>query len=105
MVTPDQAAKLDLGSNMGVLSLSLRNPEDTQPAVTEPATITQIRYMLGMPTVIPDDEPRPPAPVAAAADNVPDSSLIAVKPRAMSIVTFRGPHRGRVLVTERQDGL
>ena len=34
---------------MGVLTLSLRNPDDKAPAVTEPATITQIRYLLGMP--------------------------------------------------------
>ena len=29
LVTPDQAAKLDLGGNLGTLHLTLRNPEDT----------------------------------------------------------------------------
>ena len=34
LVTPDQAAKLDLGMNMGTLHLSLRNPEDERPRPT-----------------------------------------------------------------------
>jgi pilus assembly protein CpaB len=99
LVTPDQAAKLDLGQNMGILTLSLRNPDDKAAAVTEPATITQIRYMLGMPTDIPDGEPRPPAP----PETVPETSPIAAKPRPMWIVTLRGNHRGRVLVTDGAD--
>src|SRR5262249_50998010 len=35
-VTPQQAAKLDLGQNKGILHLALRNPEDHMPAGTRP---------------------------------------------------------------------
>ena len=44
LVTPDQAAKLDLGMNKGILHLSLRNPEDDQEADTSPATMAQLRF-------------------------------------------------------------
>jgi pilus assembly protein CpaB len=100
LVTPDQAAKLDLGQNMGILTLSLRNPDDKSPAITEPATITQIRYMQGMPPEIADGEPRPPAP----PENLPNVSQAAAKPRPVSVVTLRGNHRGRVSVTLGPDG-
>jgi pilus assembly protein CpaB len=102
LVTPDQAAKLDLGSNMGILSLSLRNPEDKAPAVTEPATIAQIRDLLELPIQLADkDEPRPPATTV----NVPVSIPTAPKPRTMRIVTLRGTHRSSVSVTERPEGI
>jgi pilus assembly protein CpaB len=44
LVTPDQAALLDLGQNMGVLTLSLRNPEDLTEAETQPATLDILRF-------------------------------------------------------------
>jgi pilus assembly protein CpaB len=44
LVTPGQAALLDLGQNLGQLTLSLRNPEDREAAATRPATLTDIRY-------------------------------------------------------------
>ena len=44
LLTPDQAAKLDLGMNMGMLHLSLRNPEDDSEASTRPATLADLRY-------------------------------------------------------------
>lgn len=44
MVSPNQAAKLDLGMNMGMLHLSLRNPEDSSEAATRPATLAELRY-------------------------------------------------------------
>lgn len=44
LVTPDQAAKLDLGQNKGILHLSLRNPEDTEAARTRPATLADLRF-------------------------------------------------------------
>lgn len=98
LVTPDQAAKLDLGQNMGLLTLSLRNPDDTAAAVTEPATITQIRFLLGMPPPELDGEPRPPAQADEALQ--PVSSPAAAKPKPKWIVTLRGSHRGRVAVSE-----
>jgi pilus assembly protein CpaB len=44
LVTPNQAAKLDLGQNKGTLHLSLRHPEDNAPAVTTPATLAELRF-------------------------------------------------------------
>ncbi len=44
LVTPDQAAKLDLGMNKGMLHLTLRNPEDDLEADTLPATMAQLRF-------------------------------------------------------------
>ena len=44
LVTPDQAAKLELGQNKGNLHLTLRNPEDTDPAKTQPATLSGLQF-------------------------------------------------------------
>jgi pilus assembly protein CpaB len=101
LVSPDQAAKLDLASNMGILSLALRNPDDKAPAVTEPATMSQIMVSLELPTEISDGEPRPPVTLA----QVPESNPTPAKPRVMWIVTLRGTHRGRVSVTDGPDRL
>ncbi len=42
LVTPQQAAKLDLGQNKGILHLALRNPEDHSPALTRLATLADL---------------------------------------------------------------
>jgi len=42
LVTPDQAAKLDLGQNKGKLHLSLRNPNDNAHAIARLATIDDL---------------------------------------------------------------
>ncbi len=44
LVSPDQAAKLDLGMNKGILHLALRNPQDGREANTLPATMAQLRF-------------------------------------------------------------
>lgn len=44
LVTPDQAAKLNLGQNRGTLHLSLRNPEDDRTAKTRPATVDDLQF-------------------------------------------------------------
>jgi len=44
LVTPDQAARLDLGMNKGILHLALRNPKDDRDARTQPATMAQLRF-------------------------------------------------------------
>ena len=44
LVSPDQAAKLDLGMNRGILHLALRNPKDGREAPTLPATMAQLRF-------------------------------------------------------------
>src|SRR5262249_6360669 len=64
LVTPQQAAKLDLGQNKGILHLALRNPEDHVPAGTRPATLAD----LGLYEEPPKQEARKePEKVAAAA--------------------------------------
>ena len=45
LVTPDQAALLDLGQNLGQLALSLRNLSDSDPSATRPA---MLRDVLGL---------------------------------------------------------
>lgn len=49
LVTPDQASLLDLGQNMGVMTLSLRNPEDLAEARTRPATLDILRFTQRQP--------------------------------------------------------
>jgi pilus assembly protein CpaB len=44
LVTPDQAAKLELGQNKGSLHLTLRNPEDSAAAKTQPATLSGLQF-------------------------------------------------------------
>ena len=43
LVTPDDAARLDLGQNKGTLSLALRNPEDTATAAVDATTLAELR--------------------------------------------------------------
>jgi pilus assembly protein CpaB len=49
LVTPDQAAMLDLGQSKGNLHLSLRNPEDGANAHTRPATVNDLRFFQQKP--------------------------------------------------------
>jgi pilus assembly protein CpaB len=42
-VMPEQSLKLELGQNRGTLHLSLRNPEDSEDAVTKTATLADLR--------------------------------------------------------------
>ena len=50
LVEPRQAALLDLGQNLGQLTLSLRNSDDTEQAATEPATLAELRFQQEPPT-------------------------------------------------------
>jgi len=45
LVTPDQAAVLDLGQNRGTLHLSLRNPDDSKHAKNNPATMRELQLL------------------------------------------------------------
>jgi len=103
-VTPDQAARLDLGQNRGLLHLSLRNFEDHQPARTVPATMLGLRFMQEKPwdervkgvleamgkALAARQKSEAPAPVVAA--KVPEP------PRQAYIRTLRGLNEGRVAV-------
>jgi Flp pilus assembly protein CpaB len=53
LVSPDQAAKLDLGMNRGILHLALRNPKDEREARTSPATLAQLRFHQEQPFDLP----------------------------------------------------
>lgn len=92
LVTPEQAARLDLGQNRGMLRLALRNPEDGEISDVEPALLSALQ--LG---------PTPPATAApvvtqpAADDATPDgvrrlaADASGSKPNALLPVrTLRG---------------
>ncbi|HUE71767.1 MAG TPA: Flp pilus assembly protein CpaB, partial [Pirellulaceae bacterium] len=99
LVTPEQVARLDLGQTLGMLSLSLRNPNDTGETETAMATISDIRF-----------GPRPPKESAPAANLVTAAlpAEAAVEPQpppapqretvATSILTLRGQSWGKVVV-------
>jgi pilus assembly protein CpaB len=65
LVTPQQAAKLDLGQNKGILHLTLRNPEDHTAAATRPATLADLGLYEEPPAKQP--EAKEPEKVAAPA--------------------------------------
>jgi len=110
LVTPDQATLLDLGQNMGVLTLSLRNPEDVAEAHTRPATLDLLRFTQRRPNGDPTPAGRPSrlsryltamasAAVAAYAQAGAGTGLAKSRaPQYQEIRTLRGRQPGRVLV-------
>src|SRR5262249_20490015 len=65
LVTPEQAAKLDLGQTKGTLHLSLRNPEDDANVSASRTTLTEIGLFPERPaTPTPPPAARPAAPAA-----------------------------------------
>lgn len=98
LVTPDQAAKLDLGMNKGILHLALRNPEDDREADTAPATMAQLRFHQEQPS---QDPFRFAKSVGIKTNSVNRSATSESKParrRATHIRTLRGVHRNDVRV-------
>lgn len=89
LVTADQAALLDLGQNMGQLTLSLRNPEDNEEALTRPALLADIRFHQEKP--LGDGSPQP---LIRGQEE---------EPEVFSIMTLRGNQRGRVQVSVQGD--
>jgi pilus assembly protein CpaB len=77
LVTPQQANRLDLGQNKGMLHLALRNREDNEAAQTKPATLIDLR---------------PPPPVPPPLPKAPEP------PPTVSIRTIRGVREGAVLI-------
>lgn len=94
-VTYNQANMLDLGQNMGQLSLSLRNPEDRSTVDAEPATVDNIRFHGEPALPDPDKTPPPPEMLALLGLNSPPKPVTA-----RNIVTWRGVQRGRVWLSE-----
>ena len=77
LVTPQQANRLDLGQNKGMLHLALRNREDNEAAQTKPATLIDLR---------------PPVPLPPPLPKAPEP------PPTVKIRTFRGVHESAVLI-------
>jgi pilus assembly protein CpaB len=111
LVTQRQAALLGLGQKAGILSLSLRNPEDEEMADTEPVTLAEIRYREELPIVLHGKDtsaPQAPAEVTTAQAEVPASETpppadvqaqtAAVKRHTSAIRTLRGNQVGVVSI-------
>ncbi len=79
---------LDLGQNLGQLTLSLRNPEDDVEAATRPATLADIRFRQEKPVERPKEGESP----------LPGVFQTKQTPEVFQILTLRGSHRGRVQV-------
>lgn len=97
LVTPDQAAKLDLGMNKGILHLSLRNPEDDREADTRPATMAQLRFHQDKPNIDPFRFAKLVGAFAGSKGDAGEESEAAPKRRARQsahVRTLRGLHRG-----------
>jgi pilus assembly protein CpaB len=111
LVTPDQAARLNLAQDKGTLHLSLRNPVDKGPAAARSATLSELRYRresswedrftrwrkalgsltssTGQPAVpsmmpMPLALPLPPPPPATPAAPSPPPSLVETPPATPS---------------------
>jgi pilus assembly protein CpaB len=67
LVTPHEAARLDLGQNKGTLSLALRNPQDEEKGNMESATLAGLRS---------NREPEP----SAFTELTPEQSLAEFEP-------------------------
>jgi pilus assembly protein CpaB len=88
-VTPDQALKLALGMNKGLLHLSLRNSEDRAEADTRPATMADLRFSQGRLT-------QPTSPTGAAGDVVVANYVSPIS--YGEIRTIRGSNQGTVRI-------
>jgi pilus assembly protein CpaB len=95
LVTPAQAALLDLGQNLGQLTLSLRNPEDQAAAATRPATVNDVRYRQEKPF----DFKKLLLPLLSAAKHEPPPQTAKEPPEeSLGIATLRGTQRGYVQI-------
>jgi pilus assembly protein CpaB len=118
VVTPDQAAKLDLGMNRGLLHLALRNPNDDRDARTLPATMAQLRFYQGMPNLtalgaqLAGFASRVATAMASgamerptvAAKEAPKAAPRPEPPPSTEIWTLRGSQGNKVLVNLRRAG-
>jgi len=67
LVSPEQAARLDLGQAVGQLTLSLRNADDLSESDTQPATLADIRFSQMKPQSTTESVAQPP-PVPQARE-------------------------------------
>ncbi len=106
LVTPNQAARLDLGQNKGTLHLSLRNPQDNLAARVQPATVNDIQFLQEKPwderakdllksfgdALAKAPKPVPPPPPPASVEAKPKA------PPEFIIRTIRGRQEGAVKI-------
>ena len=100
LVTPEEVTRLELGQSLGILALTLRNPNDQAEVKTDPATMSRF---LGMKPVTPPStlnnsvafspSPRPQEP-ESVKPAAPEEKLVST-----SILTLRGQSWGEVRVT------
>ncbi len=100
LVTPSQAAKLDLGQNKGTLHLSLRNPEDPEPADTRPVTLADLRFSQEKPW---DERARDllgalGKAMASRPAEKPSPPPTPAAPPAVRIRTLKGTREGVVVL-------
>lgn len=98
LVSPIDAAKLDLAQNRGTLRLSLRNPEDTQTDVIAMTTLAALRQATA-----PDPPVDANSLVADYAEIEPETATVNAPPSAvrapevlLPIRTLRGNSSGAV---------
>lgn len=95
LVSPEQAAKLSLAQQKGVLHLSLRNPHDQRAVDVAQISMAHLRFL-------PDwaNGPSPPPPAEAPPEKPPQTRAPLTPPPhpLLSIFTLRGSTRGQVLV-------
>jgi pilus assembly protein CpaB len=95
LVTPNQAAKLDLGMNKGLLHLSLRNATDSTEADTRPATLADLRFTQEAATVSGELLTSTRSNIAENSDPVVAAESVH---REARIRTLRGMNRGMIRV-------
>jgi pilus assembly protein CpaB len=99
LVTPAQAAKLDLAQNRGTLHLMLRNPEDVSTASTTPTTLSELE--LGPQKVKESQAPKLPSFFQKMLEPKPAGPTgPVVKPQPLEIRTLRGVYEGVVPVEQ-----
>jgi pilus assembly protein CpaB len=116
LVTQREAALLSLGQKTGLLSLSLRNPDDVAEAETEPVTLADVRFrqervakgpttsallaatVTGMWDRVSDSLTKAAEARAAAEAQAQPEPIAPPRPRVGTIRTLRGSQSGVVLV-------
>jgi pilus assembly protein CpaB len=89
LVTPDQANKIDLASNRGLLHLALRNPKDDKPADTKPALLADLRFHQE--TMMTTPSPADPAPEPVRSQPIETLKIRSLRGRSAGWIAFPSP--------------
>jgi pilus assembly protein CpaB len=97
LVTPDDAALLDLGQNKGTLHLSLRNLKDVETIKPRQTTMADLpSFRPPTPKPVPVEAPAPAPVLVTAPAGPPPPEFVEVKLR---VRTLRGTGSGEDVVT------